>query len=64
LKYISQCHALAYDKQRSIQPGIYQKQKQIVGEYVDSNRFGARFEIMTSAQNSLERQWLIDRFNA
>ena len=62
--YISQCHALAYDKQRSIQPGIYQKQKQIVGEYVDSNRFGARFEIMTSAQNSLERQWLIDRFNA
>jgi putative CRISPR-associated protein (TIGR02619 family) len=59
---ISECHSLPHSGQRGInQNRFYLKQNRILGEYVDRNNFGARFEIMTAATNELERLWVIEQ---
>ena len=63
--FINECHSLPYDHQKSIkQIRFYEKTSKIIGEYVDKNQFGARFEILTEAHNSLERLWIIDYLNS
>lgn len=61
-EFVRECHALPYDGQRGIQNRFYRKENRIIGEYVDRTQFGARFEVMTSAENELERDFLIERF--
>ncbi len=59
---ISSCHSMDYSGQAAIRHGhFYVKGTDIVGEYVDRNRFGARFRIQTPASNALERQGAVDR---
>ena len=56
---ISECHSLPYSKNRSITKNrFYIKEEKIIGEYIDKDNFGGRFEIMTAATNELERQWI------
>ena len=59
---ISECHSLDYSGQKGIRKNrFYLRNKQITGEYVDKNNFGARFTVMTAAQNILEKKWMICR---
>src|SRR3989339_44125 len=59
--FVNECHSISYDRQKSIkQNRFYEKSGKIIGEYVDKNQFGARFEILTEARNSLERLWIVD----
>jgi putative CRISPR-associated protein (TIGR02619 family) len=56
---ISECHSLPFSGQQGINRNrFYIKEGRIIGEYVDKNNFGARFEIMTAATNELERRWV------
>jgi len=56
---ISECHSLPYSKNRSITRNrFYTKDGRIIGEYIDKDAFGGRFEIMTAATNELERKWV------
>lgn len=59
---VSECHSLPYDRNAAIQPRFYVRKKRIIGEYLDKNQFGARFEIFSAAENELERNWLVDEF--
>ncbi|MEW6140289.1 MAG: putative CRISPR-associated protein [Thermodesulfobacteriota bacterium] len=61
--YVSECHSMPYDGQAAIENTFYIYNKQIIGGYLDKNRFGARFAVMSSAENQLERQWLVQEFN-
>ncbi len=61
--YVSECHSIDYSGQGGIKTGLRIKDKRLIGEYVDRDGFGARFEIVTSAENQMEREWLIVRFN-
>lgn len=61
--HVSECHSVAYDRQAAIQNRFYFREKRIIGEYLDRDRFGARFEVMTSAENQMERAWLVETFN-
>lgn len=61
--YVRECRSLPYDGQAAIRNRFYAREKRIIGEYLDRNRFGARFEVITSAENEMERKWLVDRFN-
>jgi len=60
-KFIKSCHSLTYKGQKSIENGRFYEynKKHIVGEYKDRNGFGARFEVVTNANNELERKWVI-----
>lgn len=60
---VSECHSQPYDRQPAIKNRFYVKEKKIIGEYADRNNFGARFEIMTSAVNALERDWIVKKLN-
>ncbi len=56
---ISECHSLPYSKNKSITRNrFYLKGGKIIGEYIDKDAFGGRFEIMTAATNELERKWI------
>jgi putative CRISPR-associated protein (TIGR02619 family) len=59
---VIECHSLPYDRQPSIRNRFYSKNQKIIGEYKDRDGFGARFEAVTSAENALERGWLIEKF--
>lgn len=61
-EFVSECHTMPYDGQAAIKNRFLIHKKRIIGEYLDLNRFGARFEIMTSAENELERFWLVEEF--
>ena len=61
---ISQCHSLPYSGQKGIrETSFYVRDGKVIGEYVDRNGFGARFEVMSSAKNDLERNWVVGRLN-
>jgi len=62
-KIIGECHSLPYSGNVGIKNRFYVKEKRIIGEYVDRNSFGARFEVMTQAKNTLERKWVTDNLN-
>jgi len=56
---ISECHSLPYLGQKGITKNrFYIKDGRIIGEYIDKDAFGGRFEIMTAATNELERKWV------
>ena len=56
---ISECHSLPYSGQKGITMNrFYIKDGRIIGEYIDKDTFGGRFEIMTVATNVLERKWV------
>jgi putative CRISPR-associated protein (TIGR02619 family) len=56
---ISECHSLPYSGQKGITMNrFYIKDSRIMGEYIDKDAFGSRFEIMTAATNELERKWV------
>jgi putative CRISPR-associated protein (TIGR02619 family) len=62
-RHVTACHSLPYDGQASIQQRFLVRDKRIVGEYLDRNRFGARFAVVTTAENELERKWLVEAFH-
>lgn len=62
-EYISECHSLPYSGQKAIKNRFYTNENRIIGEYLDRNHFGGRFEIMNTSENELERQWLLNHFN-
>jgi len=56
---ISECHSLPFSGQKGITNNrFYIKEGRIIGEYIDKDAFGGRFEIMTAATNELERKWI------
>ncbi len=56
---ISECHSLPYPGQGGInQTRFYVRKKEIIGEYVDRDNFGARFAVTTQAVNFFERKWV------
>ncbi|OQX24779.1 MAG: hypothetical protein BWK80_19020 [Desulfobacteraceae bacterium IS3] len=62
-EFISECHSLDHDKQSAIKNRFNIKEKRIIAEYVDRNNFGARFGVMTSAVNTLERDWIVKKLS-
>lgn len=59
---ISECHSIDHSGQGAIHGNLfYWRDHRLIGEYVDRNRFGGRFEIMTEARNELERRWVLNR---
>lgn len=65
-EFIKSCHSTTYQGQRSIVNGRFREydNNHIVGEYEDKNSFGARFEVVTNANNSLERKWIIEKLKS
>ncbi|MFH1114069.1 MAG: putative CRISPR-associated protein [Pseudomonadota bacterium] len=61
--HVGECHSLPYSGQAAIRTGFFVRGQRIVGEYLDRNHFGARFEIMTAAENQMEREGLVQKFN-
>lgn len=61
-KFVAACHSIPYDRQPSIRKRFHARNGKIIGEYQDRNGFGARFGVMTSADNELERAWLLNLF--
>ena len=61
--YVMQCRSLPYDKQAAIRHGHFYTRSEdtevIIGEYVDKNKFGARFRINTTATTERERHAVI-----
>lgn len=62
-KYVSKCHSIPYSGQAAIKDGFVLRKGRIIGEYKDRDNFGARFEVLSSAVNELEKTWLVDLFN-
>jgi putative CRISPR-associated protein (TIGR02619 family) len=62
-KYVRECHSLPYSGQPSIKNRFVLRKGSIIGEYQDRDNFGARFEVSSSAENALEKTWLVDHFN-
>jgi putative CRISPR-associated protein (TIGR02619 family) len=79
-KVIIECHSLPYTGQAGIKNCFYSRQKQLIGEHLDKDRFGGRFEIigeyldkdhfggrfaiLTKAKNELERNWVLEQLNS
>jgi putative CRISPR-associated protein (TIGR02619 family) len=63
VQYVSECHSVDYSGQPGMETGFYARKGRIYGEYVDGDNFGGRFEIMTAAENELERKRLVKKFN-
>ena len=63
-RFVMSCHSLPYDKQKGIKHGAFYEYKEnhICGEYKPDD-FGARFEVVTGASNSLERRWVLRKLN-
>lgn len=64
-EFISGCHSLPYDRQRSIcdRQFYVRHNGKIVGEYVDRNNFGARFGITTTAQTVAQKTAVVLHLN-
>lgn len=63
-EWISECHDIPYSGQQGIKSTrFYLRGNRLIGEYVDRAGFGARFEVLSSAANGLERRWLLERLN-
>lgn len=62
--FISECHSTTYSGQEGINCNeFYIREVKILGHYVDRNNFGARFEVMTTATNELERKGAVHLLN-
>lgn len=62
---ISRCDSRDYSGQRGITGNqFYLREGRIIGEYVDKDNFGGRFEVQTPASNDLERKWVIEQLNS
>lgn len=61
--YVVSCHSLAYDRQNSIRSRVFYCRRhddEIIGEYMDRNRFGGRFAVMTRANTKAQKMAVID----
>jgi putative CRISPR-associated protein (TIGR02619 family) len=61
--YIITCRSLPYDKQRGIGDRVFyirSHDDEIVGEYQDKDRFGARFSIQTHAKSKPQKLAVVD----
>jgi putative CRISPR-associated protein (TIGR02619 family) len=62
--WIKTAHTLPYHKQKSIKGiGFYVWEGKLIGTYVDKDGFGARFEILTSAESVDQLAWAADELN-
>ena len=65
--FVTRCHSLPYDKQRGIRDRSFRvRGDEIVAEYVDRDRFGARAALLTTAKRPVElavaAQYLNERY--
>ena len=65
--WIISCHSLPYDRQRAMRPGFRVREVEgrlrLVGEYIDRNRFGARFHLLLTDESLGALAWAADRLN-
>ena len=62
--FVTECHSLPYDGQKSIRPrGFFLREDGIVGHYADRDNFGARFRVLTTARNELQRKGALRRLD-
>lgn len=62
--WIKTAHSLPYHNQKSIKGiGFYVRKGKLIGTYVDKDRFGARFEVLTNASSDEAFAWAADQLN-
>lgn len=63
-QWITGCHSLPYSGQAALEHGRFlERDRTIFGEYVDAERFGARFKVLTTARNALHRRFVVYQLN-
>lgn len=64
IAWVRTAHSLLYDKQKSIKGiGFYVREGKLIGTYQDKDNFGARFELLSTAQSQDELAWAADQLN-
>lgn len=64
IAWVRTAHSLPYDKQKAIKGiGFYVREGKLIGTYQDKDNFGARFELLSTAQSQDELAWAADQLN-